>query len=66
MKLRNWFRQTQVHNTLTLDGRTIENTESVTKLWQPEGDVQMLVTENQHYKDLKHRRSVFLWIILIL
>ena len=59
MKLRNWFRQTQVHNTLTLDGRTIENTESVTKLWQPEGDVQMLVTENQHYKDLKHRRSVF-------
>ena len=59
MKLRNWFRQTQVHNTLTLDGRTLETTESVTKLWKPEGDVQVLVTENPHYKDLTHRRTVF-------
>ena len=25
MKLRNWFRQTRVHNTLTLDGRNLEN-----------------------------------------
>ena len=59
MKLRNWFRQTMVHNTLTLDNKTLETTESVTKLWQPEGDVQILVTENPSYKDLKHRRSVF-------
>ena len=59
MKLRNWFRQTQVHNTLTLDGRTIDTTESVTKLWQPEGNVQILVTENPHYEGLKHRRTVF-------
>lgn len=59
MKLRNWFRRTDVHNTLTLDGKNLETTESVTKLWQPEGDVQILVTENPHYKGLKHRRSVF-------
>lgn len=59
MKLRNWFRQTQVHNTLTLDGRTIDTTESVTKLWKPEGNVQILVTENHHYEGLKHRRTVF-------
>lgn len=59
MKLRNWFRRTDVHNTLTLDGRNLETTESVTKLWQPEGEVQILVTENPHYKGLKHRRSVF-------
>ena len=32
MKLRNWFRQTMVHNTLTLDNKTLETTESVTKL----------------------------------
>lgn len=59
MKLRNWFRQTMVHNTLTLNNRNIEETESVTKLWQPDGDVQILVTENPSYKDLTHRRSIF-------
>lgn len=59
MKLRNWFRQTAVHNTLTLDNKTLETTESVTKLWQPEGSIQTLVTENPGYKDLKHRRSIF-------
>lgn len=59
MKLRNWFRQTAVHNTLTLNNKNLETTESVTKLWKPEGDVQILVTENPGYKDLKHRRSVF-------
>lgn len=59
MKLRNWFRQTMVHNTLTLDNKTLETTESVTRLWQPNGDIQTLVTENPSYKGLKHRRSVF-------
>ena len=50
MKLRNWFRQTRVHNTLTLDGRNLETTQSVTGLWQPEGKEQILVTENPGYK----------------
>ena len=59
MKLRNWFRQTRVHNTLTLDGRNLETTQSVTGLWQPEGNEQILVTENPGYKGLKHRRTVF-------
>ena len=59
MKLRKWFRQTAVHNTLTLDNKNLETTESVTKLWKPEGDTQILVTENPSYKGLKHRRSVF-------
>lgn len=59
MKLRNWFRSTAVHNTLTLDEKDLQTTESVTKLWKPEGDVQILVTENPHYAGLKHRRSVF-------
>lgn len=59
MKLRNWFRQTAVHNTLTLNNQNLETTESVTKLWKPEGDVQILVTENPSYKNLKHRRSIF-------
>ena len=59
MKWRNWFRQTRVHNTLTLNDETLETTESVTRLWQPEGKEQILVTEKQGYKNLKHRRSVF-------
>ena len=28
-------------------------------MWQPEGAIQTLVTENPSYKNLKHRRSVF-------
>lgn len=59
MKERKWFRQTCVHNTLTLNYKNLETTQSVTKLWQPEGNTQILVTENQSYKNLKHRRSVF-------
>lgn len=59
MKWRNWFRRTASHNTLTIDDKTIETTDSKTLLWKPEGDVQVLVTENQGYADLKHRRSVF-------
>lgn len=59
MKQRDWFRQTAVHNTLTLDNKNLETTQSVTRLWQPEGNVQVLVTENPSYKDLKHRRSIF-------
>lgn len=59
MKLRNWFRQTCVHNTLTLDEKNLQTTESVTKLWKSEGNDQVLVTENPHYDGLKHRRSVF-------
>lgn len=56
---RAWFRQTNSHNTLTLGGKDIETTDSKTLLWQPEGDMQILVTENQSYAKLKHRRSIF-------
>ena len=59
MKLRNWFRQTMVHKTLTLDNKNLETQVSTTKLWKPDVKTPMLVTENQSYKDLKHRRSVF-------
>lgn len=59
MEWRNWFRSTCHHNTLTLGDKDMETTESRTLLWQPEGTVQTLVTENQSYRSLKHRRSVF-------
>lgn len=59
MRLRNWFRQTMVHNTLTIGNRTLETTESVCKYWKGEGNVQALVTENPGYAGLTHRRTVF-------
>ena len=59
MEWRNWFRKTASHNTLTLGNKDLETTDSKTLLWQPEGDTQILVTENQSYKNLKHRRSIF-------
>ena len=59
MEQRNWHRQTCVHNTVTLNNKNLDQTESVTKLLQPEGNLQILVTENPSYKNLKHRRSVF-------
>ena len=58
-KLRNWFRQTAVHNTLTLNNKDLETTQSVTKQWKADGDIQVLVTENPSYKELKHRRFIF-------
>ena len=59
MAWRNWFRQTRVHNTLTLNNQNLTTTESKTRLWEGEGEIQKLVTENPSYPDLKHRRSVF-------
>lgn len=55
---RNWFRQTKVHQTLTLNG---ENTAYAPKLllWQPGEDLDVLVVENAGYRDLTHRRAVF-------
>ena len=59
MKWRNWFRRTSSHNTLVFNGKDLETTDSKTLLWQPEGKIQILVTENQSYEKLKHRRSIF-------
>lgn len=58
-RLRNWFRRTASHNTLTLDGKNLEDRVSHTKSWQPEGEVQSLVTEHESYKGLTHRRTFF-------
>jgi heparan-sulfate lyase len=55
---RAWFRQTKVHQTLTLNG---ENSKYDPKLllWQPGENLDILVVENQSYENLVHRRSVF-------
>jgi len=55
---RAWFRQTKIHQTLTLNG---ENSKYGPKLllWKPGKINDILVVENQSYENLKHRRSVF-------
>lgn len=55
---RAWFRQTKVHQTLTLNE---ENSKYAPKLllWKPGENLDVLVVENQSYDILVHRRSVF-------
>jgi heparan-sulfate lyase len=55
---RAWFRQTKVHQTLTLDG---ENSRFAPKLliWEPGEQMDKLVVENAGYEGLTHRRAVF-------
>jgi heparan-sulfate lyase len=55
---RNWFRQTKVHQTVTLDG---QNSKYAPKqlLWKPGKIDDILVVENKSYDNLTHRRSVF-------
>lgn len=55
---RAWFRQTKVHQTLTLNGGNSAYAPKLL-LWKPEMDLDVLVVENASYPDLTHRRAVF-------
>ncbi len=58
-ELRNWFRQTQVHNTLTLNGKDIEQGDTKLISWRTKGKSDMLSIENPSYGGLTHRRTIF-------
>ena len=58
-KQRDWFRQTKVHNTLTLDDRTLTNRVSELLKWQTAPDTDVAVVETPGYDGLTHRRAVF-------
>lgn len=55
---RAWFRQTKVHQTLTLDGKNSAYAPKLL-LWKPGNDLDVLVVENAGYPGLTHRRAVF-------
>lgn len=57
-ELRSWFRQTKVHNTLTLNEKNITTTQGKL-LTKVEGNTELIVTENQGYTNFKHRRAIF-------
>ncbi len=69
MKWRRWFRRTDSHNTITLDNKDIDNTDSKTLLWDAEASTPVLVTENQGYEGFSHRRSIFFvdrkWFVIV-
>lgn len=59
---RAWFRQTKVHQTLTLNGKNSDYAPKLLK-WQPGEDLDILVVENKSYENksyekLSHRRAV--------
>ena len=56
---RNWFRQTMVHKTLTLDNANLDTTDTKCLLWETTPKLDKLVLQNPSYKGLDHRRSVF-------
>ena len=55
---RAWFRQTKVHQTLTLDEKNSKYSPKLLK-WNPGKTDDILVVENESYNNLTHRRSVF-------
>lgn len=57
-KLREWFRSSTAHQTLTVDGENITRKPKFIHSQEGEG-FDVLVVENQSYPDLKHRRSVY-------
>jgi heparan-sulfate lyase len=54
---RAWFRQTKVHQTLTLDGKNSKYNPRLL-LWQPGDSLDILIVENKSYENLTHRRAV--------
>lgn len=55
---RNWFRQTKVHQTLTLNGENAKHNPKLLK-WETGANLDILVIENAGYPNLTHRRSLF-------
>lgn len=54
---RAWFRQTRVHQTLSLNDRNSAYAPSLL-MWKSDNDLDLLIVENKSYEDLTHRRSV--------
>ncbi|TZF86531.1 heparinase (plasmid) [Pedobacter sp. BS3] len=55
---RDWFKQTRVHNTLTLNNQNITVNANCLQ-WSASPTLDMLVYENPSYTNLTHRRSVY-------
>lgn len=58
MKQRNWYRQTRVHSTMTLNDSNMVITKARQHKWQTGNELDVLSYTNPSYPALNHRRSV--------
>ena len=58
LKQREWFRQTKVHNTLSLNGENLSSN-SKCLFWSATPTTDVLTVENTSYPELNHRRTFF-------
>ncbi|RBQ07948.1 heparin-sulfate lyase HepC [Pedobacter miscanthi] len=57
-KKRNWYRQTRVHSTLTLDNQNMVITKAQQNIWTTGKNLDILTYTNPSYADLNHQRTV--------
>ncbi|PTS96890.1 heparinase [Pedobacter sp. HMWF019] len=57
-KMRNWYRQTRVHSTLTLNNENMVITKAQLNKWETSKNLDILTYTNPSYTDLNHQRSV--------
>ncbi|WP_264530912.1 heparin-sulfate lyase HepC [Flavobacterium sp. N502540] len=57
-KMRNWFRQTKVHSTLTLDNQNMVITKAKENKWSTSKNLDQLTYTNPSYTDLNHQRTI--------
>jgi heparan-sulfate lyase len=58
MKLRDWYRQTRVHSTLTLNNANMVITKAALQQWKTTKDLDVLTYTNPSYAQLDHQRTV--------
>lgn len=58
MKQRNWYRQTRVHSTMTLNNQDMLITKAQQNKWTTGKDLDVLTYTNPSYNNLNHQRSV--------
>jgi len=57
-KKRDWYRQTKVHSTLTLDNQNMVITKAQQNKWETGKNLDILTYSNPSYADLNHQRSL--------
>ena len=57
-KMRDSYRQTKVHSTLTLDNENMVITKAEQNNWKTSKNLDLLTYTNPSYKDLNHQRSI--------
>ena len=58
MKQRDWFRQTKVHSTLTLNNQNMVITKAEQNKWETTKNLDILTFTNPSYTDLNHQRTI--------